>query len=216
MRNVILAMVLAATGCATSGLNAATFSLEIVADNDFAVFTGTSSSINHLLYQNNERWSEQIPALSTLEFTLPSGDTVFYVLGMGGGGQENVSGLVNGVDMTTISTLMSSNLSSYLSGYSASLAAVENGTYTVSLTDVQTAFSSLTWGSPTTSTSATVIGLAAPNGVGYSFDSNSAHLFSFQVADTGVSTVPEPSSFGLAAFGLSGLLFLLSRKKRVQ
>lgn len=145
-------------GLLTAGsASAAPFSISIVADNDFAIFSGTATSINNLLYQNNDTWGAQIPALSTLTFNLAAGDNYFYVLGMGGGGvEENISGVVNGVNMTdpSVSVLMSSNLAPFLTGYPFN---VESGTYNASLTEVQAAFPNLTWGAPVLNSTQTVI-----------------------------------------------------------
>lgn len=187
-----------------------TFSISMVADNDFAIFSGTSSSINNLLYQNNASWPSQIPSLSTLTFNLAAGDDTFYVLGMGGGGaEENISGEVNGVNMTdpSVSVSMSSDLSSYLTNYPTGVAA---GTYNVSLSEVQAAFSSLTWGSPTVNSTQTVI-VAAGFGSGFIFGTNTAHLFSFDAGDVGLP-VPDPSTLALMGFGLAGLAYTRRRK----
>ncbi len=189
----------------------------MVADNDYAVFSGTSSSVNNLLYQNNYDWYNQIPNLSTLTFNLAAGDTTFYVLGMGGGGQENISGKINGVDITSsaVTVTMSSDIQTYLSGYSA--LAVTNGGYNASLADVQSAFSHLTWGAPTYNTTDIVIDAAAPNGAGFHFDNMTAHLFKFSSEDVGVATVPEPSSMALTMLGLAlaGLGSLRRKAKQV-
>jgi len=184
-----------------------TFEMSIVADNDFAVFSGDSAGINNLLYQNNVGWGAQIGNLSSLSFSLAAGDNKFYVLGMGGGGtQENISGLVNGVNMTSLSVLMSSNLTSYLSGYDA--LAVEAGTYNASLVDVQNAFSQVSWSdaSLNLNTTQTVIQQAG-FGSGFKFSTVNAHLFSFDAVDVDVevSAVPEPSTLAIFALGMIGL-----------
>ena len=46
-----------------------------------------------------------------MSFDLQNGETTFYVLGMGGGGQENISGTVNDVDITTIGDISMSRTS---------------------------------------------------------------------------------------------------------
>lgn len=192
--------------------SATTFTISMVADNDFAIFSGTSSGINHLLYQNNVDWPSQINALSSLTFNLAAGDDRFYVLGMGGGGvEENISGEVNGVNMTNASVVvsMSSDLSSYLTGYPNN---VDLGTYNASLADVQAAFPNLTWGNPVLNSSQTVIHQAG-FGQGFTFSTFSAHLFSFQAEEVGVE-VPEPSVLVILALGLLGLAFAAGSRRQ--
>jgi hypothetical protein len=181
------------------------FNISMVVDNDFAIFSGNSTSINHLMYQNDVTWSAQIASLSTLNFTLATGDDKFYVLAMGGGGsQENISGLVNGVNITSLSVLMSSNLVSNLTGYN--LSSVAAGTYNATLSDVQAAFSTATWGAPTLDSSQIVIQRSG-FGSGFKFSTGNAHLFSFDAVDVGVevSAVPEPSTLAIFALGMIGL-----------
>jgi len=194
-------------------VSAAPFSISMVADNDFAIFSGTSSSINNLLYQNNVGWPSQITALSTLNFNLAAGDNRFYVLGMGGGGpEENISGTVNGVNMTnpSVTVLMSSNLAPSLSNYNFG-GNVASGTYNALLSDVQSAFSGLTWGSPTLNSTQTVI-VQAGFGSGFIFSTGTAHLFAFEATEVNVS-VPEPSVLVIMGIGLMGLALQTRRRK---
>jgi hypothetical protein len=197
---------LAGVNCAQG--STISYTIQLVADNDFAVFAGTANSITSLIYQNDVSWPSQISAASSQSFTLQPDETTFYVLGMGGGGQENISGTLNGVDITNIPVLMSSDLSKLLSGYD--LNAVAGGTYSASLADVQTAFPDLTWGQPVLTTSDAVVNLAAPNNIGYHFDPGTAHLFEFDATD--VSGVPEPSTWLLGMIG--GVAILLGRWRR--
>jgi len=181
------------------------FDISIVVDNDFAVFSGDSTNINHLIYQNNDTWTSQITNLSTLNFTLAAGDDKFYVLAMGGGGpEENISGSVNGVNIASLSVLMSSNLAPSLTGYN--LTDVATGTYNAALSDVQAAFSTATWGAPTLDSAQTVIARSG-FGSGFKFSTGEAHLFSFNAVDVGVevSSVPEPSTLAIFALGIMGL-----------
>src|SRR4051794_33930856 len=87
------------------------YTIKIVADNDFALFAGTDTAVTRLIYQNDEAWPTQIAVASSLNFSLLPAETTFYLLGMGGGGEENISGTLNNVDITSISVLMSSDLS---------------------------------------------------------------------------------------------------------
>lgn len=187
--------------------NATPFTIEMVADNDYAIFGGTATSINNLLYQNNVRWDLQIDQISTMTFNLAPTDTTFYVLAMGGGGQENISGTVNGVNMSAISVSESSNVRSFLNGYN--LTTVENGSYNVTLSYAQAAFAQATWSAPTPNTTDTVI---AGSGFtsGYRFADSTAHFFKFDAVSVGVN-VPEPA--GIALFGL-GLLGLVAARRR--
>ncbi|NVK54836.1 MAG: hypothetical protein HWE26_04425 [Alteromonadaceae bacterium] len=216
MKQLLRSLILSAS-VLTSTAIAAPFTIEIVADNDFAVFTGTDSNIHHLLYQNDVTWTEQIDELSSLSFNVATGDNKFYILAMGGGTDaENISGLINGVNMTdpSVSVRMSSNIASFLTGYtdtaylsngSTVYADVEDGTYDALLTDVQSAFSSpgFAWTSPTLNTSQGVI-QASGFGAGYSFGSLEARLFEFDIADVNVE-VPEPplmAVFAVMSFAL--------------
>nr|QXF14443.1 hypothetical protein KPDKLGBK_00014 [uncultured bacterium] len=195
-------------GSANAGLS--TFQISMVADNDFALFSGDENGINNLLYQNNVDWYNQVPSISTFDFTLAAGDSKFYVLGMGGGGQENISGLVNGVNMTSVPVSMSANIAPFLSGYNAS--AVANGTYDANLLDVQTAFSNTSWSNAATNFNNTDIVInAAGFGSGYSFSHLNAHLFSFDAIDVGVEVNPVPAPSTMAIFAL-GMLGLASRR----
>ncbi|MDC8830688.1 hypothetical protein [Alteromonas gilva] len=217
MKRVLRSIMLCASVLAGNTI-AAPFTIEIVADNDFAVFTGTESNIHHLLYQNDVTWTEQINELSSLTFNVAPGDNKFYILAMGGGTEaENISGLINGVNMTdpSVSVRMSSDIASFLTGYDSTAyftgsntvyAAVEDGTYDAILTDVQSAFSSpgFAWMSPTLNTTQGVI-QASGFGAGYSFGSLEARLFEFDIADVNVE-VPEPPL--MAVLAALSLVFL--------
>ena len=210
--NLLLAGVSAAVVTCAQGQSS--FSISLVADNDFAVFGGTATGVNDLVYQNDSSWHGQADNPPTVSFVLPAGDTMFYVLGLGGGEEENISGSINGVDLTTVNVSMSSDIGPYLTSYELenNLGTVAAGTFNANLADVQTGFPFLTWGSPNITSSGTVIAIASPNGFGFSFPTSTAHLFSFLASDVGVQAVPEPSSLGLAALGGAALLFYRRRR----
>jgi hypothetical protein len=204
--------------CVT-GASGGTISMQIIADNDFAVFSGTDTSVTSLLYQNNVAWPDQLTNLSSLTFDLAAGETTFYVLGLGGGGNENISGTINGVDLTTIPVLMSSDIGPFLTGFEAETnssggGSVADGTFDASLVDVQAALTSLTWGAPTPTTGVDFVASQSPTGQGFHFDPNTAHLFQFSASDVNAeSPTPEPST--LLMFIGAGVAFALGRCRRI-
>lgn len=191
-----------------SGFSAHAATIQIVVDNDFALLTGTPTTVTRLVYQNNVVWNQQINNASSFNLSLATGEDTIYILAMGGGGQENLSGRVNGIDITTLTSMRSSsNLRTFLLGYSNTT--VANGAYSASLLDVQTALPNLSWSVPQTGTG-TVISLSGFS-LGYPFTDSTAVLYRFSSSEVGVASVPEPSSLSLLVIGLGGLV-LLHRK----
>lgn len=190
------------------------FTLELVADNDFAVFAGKQDTITSILYQNNSVWNQQIIDLQNLFFTLGAGNDTFYVLAMGGGAVESLSGRVNGVNITSaaVGAVMSNNINvnNQLFGYNST--AVANGTYDVRLVDVQQILSSLTWSQPAITYNQVVVNESG-FGSGFTFGSNSAHLFRFAASDVNVPVVDVAEPSMLAMMGLA-LLALVARNRR--
>jgi hypothetical protein len=118
--------------------------IQIIADNDFALFSGTSSSVNTILFQNNVDWYNQLSLHSGPLPAVPPGDTHFYLLAMGGGPPEEVLGTIDGKSLAAMpDVLVSNDLSTALSGFD--LLAVVDGTFSVALADVQAALPTLTF-----------------------------------------------------------------------
>lgn len=185
------------------------FSINFIVDNDFALFSGTSSGVNNLLYQNDNIFlnGAQGAQESGVTLNLPVGDTTFYLLAMGGGGPESAGGTINGTALTagSVNASMSSDLGSYLTDFSnqndwyGGHQGVGYGTYSASLTDVQTAFSHLTWGAPTL------------GDLGFSFTTSTAHLFKFDAASV-LTPVPEPAEWAGVSMALLGLVYAAKRR----
>jgi len=190
-------------------------SLQIVCDNDFAVFAGTVSSISRLVYQNGANWDSQIESAASFDLSLANGEDTIYLLAMGGGGQENISGKINDVNITSLSSIMQSNeVQNYLSSYGLNKDNdnVANGIYDAILVDVQNALTNLSWSTPTplfnpSSAEAHIIGEAG-FGSGFAFNDSTAVLYRFEASQVGI---PEPSALSLLTVGL-GALFRRSRK----
>ncbi len=197
-------------------------SIQLVADNDFAVYAGTSTSITRSIYQNNSVWQNQLSEASSFSFDLQEGENTYYVLAMGGGVEENISGRINGVNLVDVflsnsSGIQQSNDVSDVLNYE--LSTVTSGTFTPDLSDVQTALTGATWGSPTVTMQGEVINsnpyaVSGINGqhVGFSFAAGTAVLLAFPVAEV-AAPIPEPSSAAIYA-GLGALGLVAGRRRR--
>jgi hypothetical protein len=88
---------------ALSAGSAKALTIQIVVDNEFALFSGTSTSINTLLYQNNCVWLYWQGGLQVIADALAS-DNIYYLLAMGGGGgAEEVFGTIDIFNLTSAS-----------------------------------------------------------------------------------------------------------------
>jgi hypothetical protein len=182
--------------------------MQIICDNHFAMYVGTASGVTRKLFENTGDWTTQLANASSFNVELQGAETHFYLLGMGGGGQENIGGRVNGVALDTISVSMSSNISGSLSGYTNGLQVisgvqriipVETGQYVSQLADVQAGHAGATWGAVSIQTSGVGSG---PTGKAFGFSSLSARLFRFQADAVGVTAVPAPGAIALAGAAL--------------
>lgn len=215
MKKTTIAVALVAAGI--SAYAQTSFPISIIGDNDFALFSGTSSSVDQLLYQNNYVWQDQLANESGLSFALQPGETTFYLLALGAGGiQDNISGTINGVDITSIPVSMSSDIGPSLSGYEGQntpAGTVALGTYDAELADVQLALPSATWSDAALNINTTdIVVQGSPNGIGYDIPISTAHLFEFSAASVSVMPVPEPGTIALAGIGIASLLALRRRK----
>ena len=76
--------------------------IRIISDNDYALFAGTATNVTRIIQQNNDVFWDQVDAAASYRIALEDGETHIYLLGMGGGGAEDIGGTLNGVDFTTI------------------------------------------------------------------------------------------------------------------
>lgn len=193
--------------------SASAFTISMVADNDYAIFGGTSTSITSLLYQNDVSWYTQVANISAQNFALGAGEDTFYVLAMDGGGSADISGEVNGVNITDVSVgaEVSGNVASALSGYNPGQ--VASGIYSVTLSMAQTALAAagpFVSAQPFINTTNTVI-TSSGFGSGFAYTSETAVFYRFEAGDVNVS-VPSTPSLALMALGLVGIV-LRSRRR---
>ena len=135
--------------------------LQVIVDNDYAAFFGDATNVTRLFHQNNVGWGDQINNALSLDIFPQSGETYLYLAVMGGGGQEDWAGKLNGIDVVDIAgaqvatgrsplgagaiTYGYMTLQGFVPGYS--LAAVEAGTQNITLAQLQTALTGISWSS---------------------------------------------------------------------
>ena len=212
-RSVILQI--AAVSSLVLGSAEASVVMQIICDNHFALYAGTATGVSRKVYENTGNWTTQLANAATFNVALTGSETHYYLLAMGGGGEENIGGKVNGVALNTIPMSQSSNIAAFLSGYFSSqgqggspswqINDIANGTYVSQLADVQAAFSagSTTWNAPTDVRNSGVG--ANVTGTAFWFGDKNAVLFQFSGLSVGVSAVPGAGGVGLGACGMLGL-----------
>lgn len=135
--------------------------LKVIVDNDYAAFVGNDSNVTRLFNQNNVDWGTQIANATSLDIYPQVGETYIYLAAMGGGGTEDFGGNLNGIDVVSIPGAQVASgrsplgtaafispyltLQSYVAGYTNG--AVAAGTQNVTLADLQTALTGVTWSS---------------------------------------------------------------------
>ena len=186
--------------------------LQVVVDNDYAAFMGDANNVTRLFYQNNVAWMTQISDASSLDLYPQAGESYVYLAVMGGGGGESWAGKLNGIDVVDMagaqvatgrsplgSGVFSSpymTLQGFVSGYSA--ADVANGIQNVTLSQMQSALTGITWSSAVSTgagsgnvPSHTTSGVccSAGNGMsgkGWSFPTGSLVVFRYPVTALGL------------------------------
>lgn len=198
--------------------------LGLIADNDFAAWMGDDRNVTRLFWQNNVSWYAQVDAMSSQDVVPQIGETYIYVLAMGGNGftgrgggpgvdgQEDWAGAINGKTLLTYpgaqvaigrtttdarDRLLDGYLliNRYLANFESSAGAIEGGTYSPTLAEVQAGLENAIWSPATESnhpsianprTDCTVSCNAARgagfNGKGWDFPDGSAVVFRYPLS----------------------------------
>ena len=144
----------------------------IISDNDYALFAGDSTNVKRVIHQNNDVFWDQVAGSANVRISMQDGESYVYLLGMGGGGAEDIGGTLNGVDVTSIASgvnglqratgktggqtqdgylLLNPGLTNWdsLSHFNCdSQTSVCWGPYVAQLSEVRTALAGATWGNP--------------------------------------------------------------------
>lgn len=185
--------------------------LKVIVDNDYAAFVGNDNNVTRLFNQNNVDWGTQISNATSLDIYPQAGETYLYLAVMGGGGTEDFGGNLNGLDIVSIAGAQVASgrsplgtaaingsyvtLQSYVTGYANS--AVAAGTQDVTLAQLQTGLTGVTWSSavatgsgsgnvPTYKTSGVCCGSTATaaglSGKGWNFPDSTMVVFRYPLS----------------------------------
>ncbi len=178
--------------------------IRLIADNDWALFAGTSTTINRLVVQNNTNWPSQNFAQNVSD-PLP-GETTWWFLAMNAGGTSDAFGSIGSIaNFANAPGIQVSNpMQSYLTGYNDLVFGEPPsllGGYNASLGDVQTALPNLTFGNVNRACNEVCTTFSSVSG-GSSLSwgsSTQAVLYRFAMPVPG----PLPALGAAAAFGFS-------------
>lgn len=136
-------------------------SIQFIVDNDYAVYAGDATGPTRLVHQNGVVWMSQLVQATTIDLDLQPGETHVYLIALDGGGSADAGGRINGADITTIATTERAYDATGPRGYldigpsltdgntgnsfAASSTEVSNGTFSVVLSELQTALTGADW-----------------------------------------------------------------------
>ena len=131
-------------------------SVRMIVDNDYALFLGDGTNASELRHQNNVSWPDQLAEAASIDIS--GGDGYVYLVAMGGGGAENFGGTINNMNLTTLNQMervgsgstcggLSTEgwflITGCVTGYNSDL--VADGTQDVSLDQLRSALTGVTW-----------------------------------------------------------------------
>ncbi len=183
--------------------------IRLIADNDWALYAGTSTSINRLVVQNDIAWPWQNFAQTVDDAYLS--ESTWWFLVMNTTGQSAAFGSIGSIaNIATAPGIQVSNaMQSYLANYNPISVGWDSGeSYNASLADVQVALPSLTFGNVITqcgTVCASYLSVSGDNSLQWGELSQTAVLYKIPIPEVDQAQVPAPLPiFGaLAAFGTS-------------